>query len=215
MIYDQLYYSDHKLAKLHTGFYYDIRINRQVIRKLKCASHNSHAVDIDSTHNLFDGKYTEMKCWATCFARVAMNLCRFIPEPYPSLVLKAWLNRFVNLSYDTGKNARCIYQIYDGKHPTEYEWCLKKCNAGCERVLFDLEVEKLFRTTDSTMLSIYLYYPTLLSESVTERLKYTWSEIIGLIGGTFGLLTGLSALSVIELFVIIILFVMQKCTGGN
>ena len=81
--------------------------------------------------------------------------------------------------------------------------CLPSCRKTIyESVAIKREISKGF---DKNVLLIQ--YPRLIKETLTQKDEYSWEEALGFIGGTIGLMSGMSLLSVIEIILLVLISV--------
>ena len=54
-----------------------------------------------------------------------------------------------------------------------------------------------------------MFYSALLKETIQERPQYTWQEIFAFVGGTFGLMTGMSLISFMEVGYVVFVYLCE------
>ena len=92
----------------------------------------------------------------------------------------------------------------------------KVCTARgntCQQITYELDVTTHAQKDGDTSTRINIFYPTLEQDILTEEATYTWSEILGFIGGTLGLTCGMSILSFLEILFVGVVFLLVKCSN--
>ena len=186
---------------INYGDIVEYKLKVKTVVKVDC-NHDDYA----EAASPFSGRYTYLKCKNTCHVRFYMKKCRFLPSEYQKLVKRSWLQQF-NLSHDAKRNAECLAKHHTSKG--DRMLCYEDCKQDCAKKMYEVDVQTRRTNTNETKLKIY--FPALLEETITERHLATWQEAFGLLGGTLGLLTGTSVLSVIEVLIFTVACVLYKC----
>ena len=152
------------------------------------------------------GDYTKLKCQESCFVNDFYRRCKFIPMPYQQLVMPNLLNEYKTQNSTPQMKKLCNLNYVASKESVS---CKRKCPIECNRDIYEIRANKLYESGKNELWG-YVFYRSRLLERISEKLKYSVSEVVSLLGGNFGLLLGLSGIGILELLVILILIVMRK-----
>ena len=152
------------------------------------------------------GEYTKLKCQESCFVNDFYRRCKFIPMPYQQLVMPNLLNEYKTQNSTPQMKMSCNLNYTASKESLS---CKRKCPVECNRDVYEVKVNKNFQINKNELWG-YVFQRSGLLAIVEEKLKYSVSEVVSLLGGNFGLLLGLSGIGMLELLVIFVLIVMRK-----
>ena len=146
----------------------------------------------------------------------AMHNCRFIYTPLQSMVSHSWLQR-LNTSRESSRNLPCMLNLREPKDRyadkgDRHAACINRCKPDCTKVAYEASTTERKNTYNNDT-RIYIYFPSLVVHTLTERHRFNWSELFGIVDGTLGLCTGMSALSLLEILFVLFVCLLIKCRG--
>lgn len=174
--------------------------------------------------------YSRKICLPYCLQEFFLKLCDCNIVNFPRL------NE--SIPYCQGKNLGCAYGHYYGFIKNHSAECNKKCPLECQTVSYELstsfanypskEHAKLIKKhlvyngiadnktsiskINDNVASVDIYYEEMLYTEMTEVPSQTITGLLSSIGGTLGLLLGMSLLSIIELFELVITLLLNFCS---
>jgi hypothetical protein len=219
--------SDRTLAS--TGAETDLKISRNFISKLGppygyCVRNGD---DLDSEFydhivNDMHMPYTQEQCYELCLQKQVLENCGCGSN---------WFDLFANSSYCTNINIKCVVDIVSliisNNNSEANNDCLKKCPLACETVEYKIKTSRSTYPTpwsqdliskhsiiknsgmspekiDKAISRIHVYYESMTYTKITETKSLTALTLFSQIGGTLGLCLGISILSFVKLFGLII-----------
>ena len=161
--------------------------------------------------NYFGGRPTRMKCLASCQADVFMKAYRILPLQHQQFLLPDFFAKY-NKNHNVKRNKDCLKSLCDTssslykKLKEEIQTCYDGCKPNCVKMTYEMILEEWDLSVFGSIL--HVQYNCLLNETLTEKYMYTWEETLGFIGGTVGLMCGMSLLSVIEVVMLLVFLLL-------
>ncbi|KAJ3642287.1 hypothetical protein Zmor_025087 [Zophobas morio] len=158
--------------------------------------------------SIFSSVYSQSNCIIGCRIESALALCRCIPFQLPlsndNIVCTIedipCLNRFRNKWLTLSPNEVVWEHLPREQH--EALICSKKCYPKCSGTFYDVRVNSfpiLNKSITKNHLTVaYIYYGRRVSNFYQTDVFYYWFEILSNFGGLFGILLGVSVISLIE-----------------
>ena len=185
--------------------------NKQIIWRLP-KPYTSKCSRGGDNSSIFPGPYSITKCRNTC----AFNMMRSKCDD----VIKQWQ---IYLPQEIGRIKRettrqCLLKLFQEKFDPEFSGNIDelecKCPVSCYDTYLDTTVELKFSSLGSIS---FKYFSNTITE-IKERPAYPASQFITDIGGWLSLFTGMSVLSLLEIFIFIVIGVAtfwQRCAAGR
>ena len=158
--------------------------------------------------NLFRGDYSLENCWYTSYLKAIMQTCRTIHYFY-----RDWLRDKGILKQILDRNVSAMNQCVNEK---ESDWnkvhakCSSFCRSACTETTYNLKQKYIPNTQAPTRIRLFFYYPNLKETIINHVPSFTPSTLFANLGGSLGLMAGVSAISIVELFVWFILIVVDR-----
>ena len=188
-------------VKLLTPGFYNLYI-KQILHRRLPHPYSSNCTDEHLTPTLLSTRYSQAVCMQQCYLDKIFEACGFVQDYFePHYPHQA--NR-VNQTVEDGINC-----LIDFDHPFYGAKC--DCPAACEETEYQVRVEKTKEyLPNSTRWDFILYNSESKITLIQEVPDYTMEDMLGAIGGILGLAIGASSLSVVELCVYSVMFVVRK-----
>ena len=183
------------------GYYQLNIVDKRVTPRLK-HPFPSNCTEGDNGENIFPGSYTVRKCYDTCALRQMLTECKTVIDAWRKYVPGL---HSTNETWDT--SAECLRRIaFSSKYPS---WC--HCPFSCFETSFDTSLRRLYPIPYSNYAEIQINYERNTFTLVQEIEAYPKNKFLTDIGGWCGLFTGMSLMSLVEMFVFLLLAVMALC----
>ena len=164
--------------------------------------------------NIFTGPYTRIKCVETCSVKERLLKCGMIQNYFRGVMKdKGLLKHHLTTNFTQG--FECMKTHLDwGK----VEQCKNKCYLPCTEEKYKIheifEPEKSMHRSsvvEENFIHILVKYENLQETRIIEEPSYDVKTLLANIGGTLGLMCGMSVISLIELLYWFLLFTMERC----
>ncbi|CAH1374704.1 unnamed protein product, partial [Tenebrio molitor] len=161
----------------------------------------------------FNGVYSQSDCNVDCRIASTLALCQCIPFMIPLSTTD---------SVCTLNNLACLHQYrnkWNFLYPEQDDLgllqreqhdslrCSQTCYPSCDATLYDVVSERaiIHKHKSRNHTVVHIYYYNRFSNLYKHDVVYYWFEILSNFGGTFGLIIGLSLISIVEC----LLFMLQ------
>ena len=181
---------------------YDIHIEKEIIKRLP-APYRSNC---SSNKNQFSDMYTIPSCEEQCLFNKVFETCGDVPD-----IWKTFRNKTAT-PYKGSKypnQAACIWHILDANQNEALSLSCK-CPSECNIVLYRTHVKYREPRNVSEWEFAVRYSTSRRETTITQVPDYTLEDFLGAMGGFIGLCVGASLLSVIELLLYSILYIVTK-----
>jgi len=176
-------------------------------------------------------RYTRTSCIEFCFIRYGLKQCSEVIQPRYAALVPQWMLRKYRRNATYEELYECHAEVTKSFHEMAGEIC--DCPLACTEVIYLRRIHTVplnvgyirllnglmkrhnvsVGTCEKFRNSIFyldVYYPRLGYELVSEKAAYSITDIFSDFGGQLGLALGASALSIVELMIIMILSVHSK-----
>ena len=97
---------------------------------------------------------------------------------------------------------RCL-EKYDDEMTIYYNKCIENCNSPCLEEVLDVKVRYAY--SHGNHIKLVMHYDNLQVYNIREVPRYELWSLVANVGGTLGLMTGMSAISLLEVFMYFVL----------
>ena len=165
--------------------------NKQLISRLP-SPYQSHCNDNKERINMFPGPYSWQKCQNTCIFKRMYSECGEVIRPWQKYLKKTQIqNSSEGLS-------SCLYYFIRNK----LDDMICDCPLSCEEINVDV-TDNIEESDNRKFRCVKFEYLSKTYTEISEVPAYPASKFITDIGGWLSLFTGMSALSLLEMFVFI------------
>ena len=181
--------NDQPAAIFHTSYSTDIKLsNMQLIWRLP-SPYSSKCGDDNGTYSIFPKPYTAVKCRNTCMFNMMLSRCGDVIQQWQIYLPKD------GVSTEKEGSRKCIQHLFRDLNNQSLE-C--KCPVSC----YDSYVDTTVEHRSGPVLISFSYLSNTFAE-IREVPAYPASRFITDIGGWLSLFTGMSVLSLLEVFIFI------------
>jgi len=144
--------------------------------------------------------YSEKECSHLC-----ENL-KYLEESNCNCSLNNFDDYLYKVCYNSTEQKNCYDKFIDNFNKKDIDRCSDYCPIECETFSYDISIN--LRTNQalstSNIFGIYVYYEDLKYTLISQQPKIQFIDLISNIGGSLGLFVGISFISFLELFEILI-----------
>ena len=187
------------------AIFHIMSVNIKLSNKLEIwrlpSPYSSKCNDGNDNSSIFPKPYTMSKCRNTCIFNMMLSKCGDVIQQWQIYLPRHKVFRKRNDS------ATCLTNLF-------YEdfFGLKcKCPVSC----YDMYIDTTIETTHSDSNMISFQYHSNTATEIREVPAYPGSKFITDIGGWLSLFTGMSVLSLLEIFIFIVLSITALCRKLN
>ncbi|KAJ3648155.1 hypothetical protein Zmor_019977 [Zophobas morio] len=162
------------------------------------------------------GVYSQSDCFVDCRVRSMMTLCECIPFtiPFTDDSTVCTLLDLPCLSKYQRKWTALVpdhVDAYTFKEQEDGLFCTETCYLSCEATLYEITTSSV-RLFDSAgnYTSIHIFYGNRFHSLYQQDVVHYWFDILSSVGGIFGIVMGLSILSIVEGVIYMIKLVVAK-----
>ena len=189
---------------------YSFTLEKTIYRQLpepysECVEDNSSEA---LSSSMLSGIYTHAKCVATCNIHEDLHKCGTIKNVQKMFMRDdEYKNQLRNSTIEDLE--KCTGGRKESKRVKE---CRKNCRQPCQREKFHVH-ERFHSGVRSNMLAVDVSFTELMETVIVDQPIYDEQTLFANFGGTLGLMTGMSALSLIEMFVWVSLCALTLAIG--
>ena len=178
-------------------------------KKKPCMEKGSTAV---KGHNMFNGKYTAEKCLGTCMTRAQLKYCGSAHSITSLQVLDQEVLK-QQLQNKTKEEIQYCVDKYHVSIQNYVEECSLECPTPCQQQQFltTVRYDRNEYLEKNQYVEMFFYYLEMTEKRIEEAPSYVFSTLFANFGGTLGLMTGISAISVIEMTIWFSMFLIDRC----
>ena len=187
-------------------------LEKTTINRLAAPYSNPPCVEQNTTtayeKNLFLGDYSLEKCRYTCYLKAIMQTCGAIQFVYRR-VLRT--EDFLKLVQD--RNVSAMNECYEekiGVWGIAYTECANNCRTACTETTYNTKQRYVPNTLAPSRIRLFFYYRDLKETIINHVPSFNPPTLVANLGGGLGLMAGVSAISIVEIFVWFILFVVER-----
>ena len=161
--------------------------------------------------NIFRTAYRIESCRSTCYVEWYLRKCGVIKNEHRiDLRDESTIAHRLNHELNESAITECIHEADYERNLGEswVEHCVNNCPLPCEETKYDVKLTRKEYPEPNIAFSFDFRY--LKEFQIEENPSFDIQTLIGTFGGTLGLMTGMSALSVFELLVWVVLFVGDR-----
>lgn len=149
--------------------------------------------------NIFRGNYTIDKCVASCWARAELKFCQTMMNINRVLVREQDVIHD-NIVDRTSEEVDECMTNKTNDISEEYNGCIKICHHACYEETLDVNVRHRLSSSKNTI-NLEFHFKDMEQTNVIEVPSTSFSTLLANFGGTLGLMTGMSAISFLEVIV--------------
>ena len=202
--------------------YYFI-LSRKVLNRLP-APYRSNCKDNSEPNRKFNSAYSVTKCRKQCMLEECIKNCNTVPGMYKQYfptstnIGAAMTNQMshINIISDINQSTNigaaqidsCLEDVL--KNTSMQVACHKNCRTQpCDEELHEATVVHTSSTEERNELQMGFTFPSLSETRITEQAAYSWEDLFANFGGCIGLMNGASVLSLVEISVYIVLYILE------
>ena len=150
-------------------------------------------------YQMFPGKYTVTNCEHSCLEQEMINRCGLTYSFVTTVYLSKEKASTLLENYNESLALKCIGQegMYRSVITAECN-----CRVPCQEIVYEKTLSSI-KLPNQNNLDAIIYFEELLDEIITEIPEWTFTKLLGDIGGLTGIWLGASVFSIIELLILL------------
>ena len=166
---------------------------------------------VATLNNMFKGGYTMGKCLGTCWMRAQLKYCGAASSVLRVQVLDQAVLKSQLRNKSSEELHECVHEYHDNIYD-DLNACALECPTPCDGESFTMAVRyEPSKKEDAENVQLFFYYMEMTEKMIEEAPSYVYTTLFGNFGGTLGLMTGMSVISVIEMSIWFIMFIIDRC----